>query len=310
MKYSARIKLQVELNSAYQNGKIIELFKHNSYVCRYRYKESSNLRKHGTFEFVYGNFNNKEEAFIEGKKLYFNLLYLMNIERLPFNLQPIDFNVKKLRSNSSHLVRKSGADDSDQFYFCNHDVYNNYFGLEVYEINRDFFEEYDSDECFCKELITTDITLVQDHVYNFDMLKELTIEYDNDSYKIFEMLEKTNNEDNILIKLLLLSICYERLAEIVCNFYKQKGNPSDKELQFIEICEKEEVDKKCRELVKEYKGEYYSNKKAKKIFHDMYDIRCKFAHGTRFDEKNILETYLEAQKLFLISFKNFMKNKE
>ena len=93
-------------------------------------------------------------------------------------------------------------------------------------------------------------------------------------------------------------------------YLKSKNLLTCEEKTLLKAIKTEKAEKKCRTLIRLHCQPEYTKTKARKIFKELYDIRSDFAHGSRFDEKNVFNYYNEARKLFLAIFKNFMKEKK
>lgn len=303
-KYVARIKFVVQPVNSYKIGEVYSLVENNRYI-RYRYTADN------TFEFVYGNFKSYDEAFEYGKKLYFNLLYLLNLEGLYFELSALNFLQERVFSDGNHANRKQGKEEPEKFYYSNHNFFNNYNGLEIFSMeNDDFFDEYDKDRNF-NEKMTFEIEYCTDHKYNFDLLTNLNSTYDQDAYMIFSKLNKINKEEEPIIKLVLLSIAYENFAEIVGRFISQKKERNENEDALMWAIKLQCSKEKCRRAIC-----LFSDKKDKqdadKTLNEMYSLRSSFAHGNAFAEKDegkILQVYHKARKLYLHLIKNFYEEK-
>lgn len=296
--FIARIKFKVQPVSSYETNKVFELYKSGDISCKYRYT------KDDSFEFILGNFEDKEVAFSEGKILYTALLYLLNLEKLPFELDVMNFE-EQISLFGGHLHQNTREVEPEKYYYSNHDFYNDYFGLEIFEVTKDFFEEYQ--ESF--HHIYGTLLGNTNHKYHFDWLPNIKIDYNDDSYRIFKILELLNKEDEISIKILILSMAFETISNMETKYIiekcKETESLSDFDKYYVESIiqsEKElSVMKKCNLFIEKYSKDY---KKDKKIFGELYGLRCKISHGEQLSNKdNEYTKFFNAHQLFLSLFK-------
>lgn len=297
--FVARVKFAVDNIDSYEIGKIVTLYtEDNGVTCRYRYNKGS------FFEFVIGNYETKELAFEKGKILYSAILYLLNVEVLPYNLAVINLNDN---SQLPYINRVQNKEEPKEF-LSNHQFFNNDFRFEVYEIKKDFFEEYDSDERFNRD-ITFKVSVITNHNYGFERLKDIKIDYSDDTYRIYRLLELINSEPDQTIQVLLLSVAFETLSNIelrdVINAYNQIDELSslDKHYldKFLESEKELSVTKKCRLCIEKYSTDYSYDKK---IFNNFYDLRSRIIHGDKVSRDMFQAgNYNKAFNLFLKLFK-------
>ncbi len=297
--FVARIKFNVQPVNSYKIGDVYTLYEKNNLKCVYRYNEDD------SFEFVLGNFVNQNDAFEKGKQLYIALLYLLNIEQYPFDLKVIDFEEQK-----SHLTQRMKSLEPNQFYFSNHDYFNNYNGLEIFEIEKDFFNEYDRDQNF-QQSIYADITFSTNHKYKFEHLKDLNISFCEESIRILKLYELYRHAHDLSIQAMIISIIFETMANMeireLINKCERSQNFDEKDKTFFEELvsfEKENsVIKKCNLLIQKYSQSYNSDKK---VFSDCYKLRSKVSHGEQINDES--KTFATIQKSLGLSLKIF-KNK-
>lgn len=297
--FVARVKFAVDNLDSYEIGKIVTLYtEDNGVTCRYRYNKGS------FFEFVIGNYGTKELAFEKGKILYSAILYLLNSERLPYNLDVIDFNNDV---DWGHLKRTLDKEEPEQ-YLSNHYFFNNDFGFEVYEVENDFFIEYDNDERFNRNIMF-DLSMITNHNYNFERIKDIKIDYSDNTYRIYRLLELINAEPDRTIQVLLLSVAFETLSNIelrdVINTYNQIDDLSSLDKHYLdEFLESEKelsVTKKCQLCIEKYSAEY---SKDRKIFKNFYNLRSRITHGEKISRDMFQSgNYNNAFKLFLKLFR-------
>lgn len=304
--FVARIKFEIGDLNSYCKNKIYTLYKNDDVSCKYRYDGNC-------FEFVLGLFNNREKAFENGKVLYSSLIYLLNFEYNNFELPAMDFKINPMIVVPySHFVQDKHRKEPSPFYYSNKFYYNNYNGLEIFEVEKDFFSEYDSASTFRNPYTLIGRLSSSDHIFKFDTLKEFKIKYNEDCFTIYKVLELFNKELEYTIRSVLLCIAYETLANIEIREIKEKFNKTDdlndKEKsflnQFIENERKDNVRKKCRLLIKKYSNSY---EKDKKTFNQLYDIRSNVVHGEIVNNKNIYSIVYDSKILFLKLFREKYK---
>lgn len=300
--FVAKVKFKVQAVNSYTIGEICTLFEKDSIYCKYRYN------KNDTFEFVLGLFEDKHIAFEYGKRLYATLLILLHIEQLPFKLPTFDFDKNEMSLTGCHLNQNGIGEEPDKFYFSNKTFFNNCEGLEIFEVENDFFEEYDSYEFFNKSPLTLITSCSTNHKYDFEMLKNIQIQYNEDSYRIFKVLELYETERETSIQSLLLCVAFETMANMEIRDIKNKYNKSkeldefDKKFldEFIELEKEQSVMKKCRILIKKYSK---TPKKDNQVFKELYNIRSIVTHGELLPtEINLYQIVHNAKALFFRLF--------
>lgn len=308
--YVARIKFSVEPLTSYEVGKVYELYSHKEIRCLYRYT------KDNYFEFVLGNFDDKEKAFEEGKRLYSSLLFLLNCECVTFDLDVLDFDKENICSQGKHLSTKPIGVEPDKFYFSNHNFNNNYNGLEIFEIENDFFREYDCDE-WLNKIIYVECLDTLDYKFNFDELKHIRIQYNEKSRRILELLRLVHKENDILIKILILSMAFEATASMELQEKIDKCNSSStlnkQDKVYIEKMMASEKDlsvrKKCHLFIEMY-ADSKAYEKDKTVFNKFYDLRSKITHGEEISNKtDAYNIFSPAYNLFLKLFRKKFERK-
>lgn len=296
--FVARVKFEIQTNDFYESDKIYFLYENAGVRCTYR------LIDEDTFEFVLSSFDSKEEAFEKGKILYSNLIFLLNRDLNSFYLEIKDFSQERLCSSGKHLNRRVGqeGEEPDKFYYSNQKFFNNNNCLEIFEIKKDFYEEYDA---ILKERIKTELVHISDHNYHFEKLQKLNIPYSQDVYNIYKILDLCNKEDEISIKILILSIAIETMANFelsdVLKRCEESANLDDKDNKYLKEftdTEKElSVKKKCRLFIQRY-AEHET--KALKTFNNLYNLRSAFTHGNDISKRDdVYKTFFDGKNLIL-----------
>ncbi len=298
--YIARIKFKVQPIDSYTPYELYTLYTEGEIYCKYRYT------KDNCFEFFLGDFVNKEVAFEKGKILYSSLLYLLSLEEYPYNLEVLNFD-GQVKIGGHHLNQRGIGIEPDKFYFSNKFFFNNYYGLEIFEFETDFFKEYNDSDF--NQQISFELSCRNDYKYRFELLQKIKIPYNENCYRIYKILELFNQTDDTNIKILILSIAFETLAGIELEEIKTKSKSSSllEEFdctyidKFFQTQKKESIVKTCNLLIEKYSTEF---QKDKKIFKEFYNIRSLITHGSQIPKDiNAFDILQKAKSLFLKIFK-------
>lgn len=313
-------RIKIELN----NSAEIRFCKHNEYINLGKFKDKDLYYKfydNNNLEFAILGYENREEALIEGKILYFNVLF--NGYRTFLNYSMGDFDYVKWYCHPKYF--KCSMEEfykNEEWFYCEKSGERDFLGLQVeYAESLERLDEYKD-----KNQLSAELFAVYDT--EIDFIKEMKVidyecSYNERNQKIFNLFNLVERaEDDI--KILLLCQILETMSE--------KENKSDEAIEIIDAfiillknssLEKSEKDsliggiealkqissgKKIKNLLDKYCINDYKAFNKNKVVRDSYSLRSKIIHGEEMTEEDDVGTNVYFLKFIVLdTFKKWSK---
>lgn len=313
-------RIKIELT----NSAEIKFCKHNEYISLGKFKDKDLYYKfydNNNLEFAILGYENREEALIEGKILYFNVLF--NGYRTLLNYSMGDFDYVKWYCHPKYFkCSREEFYKNEEWFYCEKSGERDFLGLQVeYAESLERLDEHKD-----KNQLSVELSAVYDE--EIDFIKEMRkIDYDcsyNEKnqkiFNLFNLVEMAEDE----IKILLLCQILETMSE-----NENKSNKAIKLLDsFITELKNSDIDdtekqslengikglkqisssKKIKNLLEKYCKNDYKGFKKNKIVTDSYRLRSKIIHGEKISEEDDVGTNVYFLKFVVLdTFKEWSK---
>ena len=314
----ARVKIKLN------NPAEIKFCKHNEYISLGKFKEKDLYYKfydNSNLEVAILGYESREEALIDGKILYFNVLF--NGYRTSLNYSMGDFDYVKWYCHPRYF--KCSEEEfykNEEWFYCKKSGERDFLGLQIeYVESLEKLDEYKDKKKMSGRLFV---------VYNeeIDFIKELkTLDYDcsyNEKnqkiFNLFHLVEKAKDE----IKILLLCQILETMSknekksdeaiELLDSFITKlkDSDIEDPEKQSlengIEALKQVSSGKKIKKLLDKYCKKEYNNFNKNKIVRDSYGLRSRIIHGDEINDEDDVGTNVYFLKYVVLdTFKEWSK---
>lgn len=313
-------RVKIKLN----NPAEIRFCKLNEYISLGKFKEKDLYYKfydNSNLEVVILGYESREEALVDGKILYFNVL--LNGYRTFLNYSMGDFDYVKWYCHPKYF--KCSEEDfykNEEWFYCERSGERDFLGLQIEKAESlENLDEYKD-----KHKLSGEIFVVYDREIDFvEKMKEIDYDcsYNEKNQKIFNLFHLVEKaEDDI--KILLLCQILETMSE--------KENKSDTAVEVIDSfitilknsnLEKSEKDsliggieglkqvssgKKIKNLLDKYCKKEYKNFNKNKIVRDSYGLRSKIIHGDKINDEDDVGTNVYFLKYVVLdTFKEWSK---
>lgn len=313
-----RVKIKLK------NPAEIRFCKLNEYISLGKFKEKDLYYKfydNSNLEVVILGYESREEALVDGKILYFNVLF--NGYRTFLNYSMGDFDYVKWYCDPKYFkCLEEEFYKNEEWFYCEKSGERDFLGLQVewseslekldeykdkYKLSGEIFVVYDREIDFIKEMKEIDY----DCSYN---------EKNQKIFNLFHLVEKAEDD----IKILLLCQILETMSE--------KENKSDDAVEVLETfittlknssLEKTEKDsliggieglklissgKKIKKLLDKYCKRDYKGFNKNKVVRNSYSLRSRIIHGEKLAEEDDVGTNVYFLKFIVLdTFKEWSK---
>ena len=115
-------------NTFYEKNKWKKLFKYNNKNCFWR------ITKDNYIEYALGKYSNEKDALIDGKVLYFNILYNMHMSRENFDYGDEEYVTNFFHENANYTYEE--YINEEKWFINSKDRFSNFCGLGIYELDE------------------------------------------------------------------------------------------------------------------------------------------------------------------------------
>lgn len=313
-------RIKVRLNNSAEIG----FCNHNEYICLGKFKDKNLYYKfydNNNLEFAIYGYENREDALLDGKILYFNVLF--NGYRTFLNYSMGDFDYVKWYCHPKYF--KCSEEEfykNEEWFYCKKSGERDFLGLQIeWSESLENLDEYKN-----KNKISIELSAVYDTEIDFiRKMKKIDYEcsYNETNQKIFNLFHLVENAKDD-IKILLLCQILETMSEnenksnkaieLLNSFITELKNSDidDTEKQSLEnginALKQISSSKKIKNLLEKYCKNDYKLFKKNKIVTDSYRLRSKIIHGEKISEEDDVETNVYFLKFVVLdTFKEWSK---
>ena len=313
-------RVKIKLN----NPAEIRFCKLNEYVSLGKFKEKDLYYKfydNSNLEVVILGYESREEALIDGKILYFNVLFKGYRTFLNYSMGDFDY-VKWYCHPRYFKCSEEEFYKNEEWFYCEKSGERDFLGLQVeYAESLEKLDEYKD-----KHKLSGEIFVVYDSEIDFiKQMKELDYDcsYNEKNQKIFNLfhlVEKAKDEIKILLLCQILETMSEtekkseEAIELLDSFITKlkDSNIEDSEKQSlengIEALKLVSSGKKIKNLLDKYCKREYSNFNKNKVVKESYSLRSKIIHGSEIKDEDDVGTNAYFLKFVVLdTFKEWLK---
>ena len=313
-------RVKIKLN----NPAEIRFCKLNEYVSLGKFKEKDLYYKfydNSNLEVVILGYESREEALIDGKILYFNVLFKGYRTFLNYSMGDFDY-VKWYCHPRYFKCSEEEFYKNEEWFYCEKSGERDFLGLQVeYAESLEKLDEYKD-----KHKLSGEIFVVYDSEIDFiKQMKELDYDcsYNEKNQKIFNLfhlVEKAKDEIKILLLCQILETMSEtekkseEAIELLDSFITKlkDSNIEDSEKQSlengIEALKLVSSGKKIKNLLDKYCKREYSNFNKNKVVKESYSLRSKIIHGSEIKDEDDVGTNAYFLKFVVLdTFKEWSK---
>lgn len=307
-----RIKNQI-VNKYYKLNKWIRFSKFKDKDIYYRF-DSQNC-----IEFTICFYDSKEEALLDGKIFYYNVLYHGYHTLFHYEMGDDEYIIKMYHPEIGYTYEEFIK--NEEWFFSYKKNGSNFLGLQVYEVeNLEDYEYYNSN------LKVKIMTIQKEEI---DLIKRLkNIDYNciytkknQKIFNLFRLVEEADREIQILLLCQILetmgvneSKSKEAISEIdKCKVLIEDSNlektEKDSIIGGLEHLKPQSSSKKIKKLISKYCKVEYKNFKKNKLINECYDLRSRIIHGDELDEEEEILTKAHFLKILVLdTFKEWSKD--
>ncbi len=313
-------RIKIRLNNPCK----IRFCKHNEYISLGKFKGKDFYYKfydNNNLEFILFGYDTREEALIDGKILYFNVLF--NGYRTSLDYSMGDFHYVKWYYHSKYFkCSEEEFHKNEEWFYCEKSGERDFLGLQIeYAESLDKLDEYKE-----KNRLSGNLFAIYDT--EIDLIKKMKkIDYNciynkknQKIFNLFNMVEGAEDEIKILLLCQILETMSEnenksnKAIELLDSFITDLKNSDidDTEKQSlengIEALKQISSSKKIKNLLEKYCKNDYKLFKKNKIVTDSYRLRSKIIHGEKISEEDDIGTNVYFLKFVVLdTFKEWSK---
>lgn len=270
-------------------------------------------------EFVICFYETREEALMDGKILYFNILFNGYYSFLNYEMGDARYIIRMYHEGNGYTCKE--FTDNEEWFYSTKKYYANFIGLQIYEV--DSLEDYNYYQ-------TETVKLQMEYDKPLDLIEYLNFfDYDciysdkvQPIFNLFRLVEEADNETKILLLCQILETMGDNKhksdeATVIINDLKKTVDDSELELSEkqsivsgLENLKWESSRKKIRRLITKYNDKTYAKFNKNKLINECYRLRSKITHGDELnnDERNQISSYTcDLKHLTLDIFKEWSK---
>lgn len=313
-------RVKIKLN----NPAEISFCRHNEYIDLGKFKDKKMYYKfydNNNLEIIISGYKNREEALIDGKILYFNVLF--NGYRTSLNYSMGDFDYIKWYFDPRYFkCSKEEFYKNEEWFYCEKSGERGFLGLQIENVESlEGLDEYKDEHRLFGEII-----VIYDSEIDFiEKMKEIDYDcsYTEKSQKVFNLFHLLENaEDDIKILLLcqILEIMSEKeqksdaavaiLDSFITALNKSSLEKTEKNslIGGIEGLKIISSGKKIKNLLDKYCKNNYELFDKNKIVRDSYSLRSRIIHGEDIIDKDVVKSNVYFLKFIVLdTFKEWSK---
>lgn len=295
-----RVKIRIENkmeNKYYELDKWTRFSNFKDKDIYYRFNSKNYI------EFAICFYDSKEEALMDGKIFYYNVLYNGYYSFFNYKMGDNDY-VTRMYHKEGGYTHEEFIKNEEWFFSCKKNGCN-FIGLQIYEVdNLEDFEFYNREVEFeIKSILDQEIDLIK-YLKNIDY-DCIYSEKTQKIFNLFRLVENANNEIQILLLCQILEtmgineskseksiIEIDKCKHLIMNSELEQSE-KDSIIGGLEHLKSQSSGKKIKKLVSKYCKKDYKKFKKNRLITDCYNLRSKIIHG---------EELLEGDNVFLNAY--------